>query len=148
MSLKPPAAAANAPGGPIIDPTWQEISVLGIAVPGVDLVVCAVSECTSAQLAIAALGAVPGGKGPAALVRFGKVDNQVAHAFRYVDAAGFSREAVSHAITSDLAKVASSLPQGLHNGSVVVNGTKLDYAAYKLADGTVNVGRITPPRLP
>jgi RHS repeat-associated protein len=122
--------------------------VLYALVPGGDAVECYVEGCSAVGWGLAAAGVIPGAKGPALLIRFGKVENQVSHAFRYIDAAGFSREAVSTAITTDLAKIASSLPQGLHNGSVVVNGTKLDYAAYKLADGTINVGRITPPRKP
>lgn len=79
-------------------------------------------------------------------VQFGKVENQMSHTFRHVEAAGFEREIVQNAIQSDLSGIARALPQGPYTGSVVVNGVKLDYSAYKLPDGTINVGRITPPR--
>ena len=35
---------------------------------------------------------------------------------------------------------------GQYTGTVVVNGTTFNYSAYKLPRGTINVGRITPPR--
>ncbi|WP_244817688.1 hypothetical protein [Caballeronia sp. Lep1P3] len=92
------------------------------------------------------------GKGAAAeaivgdAIQFGKVENQISHTFRHIEGAGFDRQVVQNAIQSDLSGIASSLPQGQYTGSVVVNGAKLDYSAFKLPDGTVNVGRITPPR--
>jgi hypothetical protein len=36
-----------------------------------------------------------------------------------------------------------SLPQGLTKGQVNLEGKTLEYNAYKLPDGTINVGRIT-----
>jgi hypothetical protein len=36
-----------------------------------------------------------------------------------------------------------ALPQGLTKGQVNVGGRLLEYNAYKLPDGTINVGRIT-----
>ena len=36
--------------------------------------------------------------------------------------------------------------EGINRRSVVVGGIKLDFHAYRLRDGTVNIGRITPPR--
>jgi RHS repeat-associated protein len=79
-------------------------------------------------------------------VQFGKVENQVSHTFRHVEKAGFDRQVVQDAIKQDLLRAVESLSGGQYNGSVVVNGTKLDYSAFKLPDGTINVGRITPPR--
>jgi len=79
-------------------------------------------------------------------VQFGKVKNQVSHTFRHVEEAGFNRKVVQDVITQDLLKVAKSWPNGQYNGSVAVNGVRLDYSAFKLPDGTINVGRITPPR--
>lgn len=80
------------------------------------------------------------------VIQFGKVENQVSHTFRHIEAAGFDRQVVESAIKQDLSKAAESLSKGQYNGSVVVNGTKLDYSAFKFPDGTINVGRITPPR--
>lgn len=79
-------------------------------------------------------------------MRFGKDANQESHAFRHVDKAGLDRGAVRDAIKEDLSKVGNSLKDGLYNGRVNVNGTQVDYAAYKFSDGTINVGRISPPR--
>lgn len=94
-------------------------------------------------------GTVPVPKSPTTdqtKVQFGRVANQVSHAFRHTDKAGLNREAVKQAIQVDIAKIANSLPKGQYNGSVNINGIQVDYSAFKLADGTINVGRITPRR--
>ncbi|MCB0206886.1 MAG: RHS repeat-associated core domain-containing protein, partial [Anaerolineae bacterium] len=79
-------------------------------------------------------------------IQFGKGQNQVDHAFRHIEKAGFSRANVRTAIQKDLTHSAGSIRDGLNSRSVTVGGTRLDYHAYRLPDGTVNVGRITPPR--
>jgi len=79
-------------------------------------------------------------------IRFGKNENQKFHTFRHVDEAGLDREAVRDSIKQDLSKVGKSLKDGPYNGRVNVNGTQVDYVAYKFSDGTINVGRITPPK--
>lgn len=84
------------------------------------------------------LGAVPVGG-----IRFGNNPNQEYHTFRHVEAAGIDKQAAADAITNDLAGKAESLPQGLTKGEVNVGGKTLEYNAYKLPDGTINVGRIT-----
>lgn len=81
-----------------------------------------------------------------ALVNFGKVENQISHTFRHIEAIGLNRDVVKNAISNDLSKMVSSMPMNPYTGSVLVNGIKLDYVAYKLPDGTINIGRITPPR--
>lgn len=81
-----------------------------------------------------------------ASVTFGRVDNQISHTFRHIEAAGFDRSVVQSAITSDVSRLGNTFPTNLYNGSVIVNGTKLDYVAYRLSDGTLNIGRITPSR--
>jgi hypothetical protein len=75
-------------------------------------------------------------------IRFGKDANQVYHAFRHLQEAGVSVQAAKEAILSDIA-LKGSLPSGLSTGTVNVGGRNLIYNAYKLADGTINVGRIT-----
>ena len=77
---------------------------------------------------------------------FGRFPNQVAHTFRHVEAAGLERNAMQTAISSDIVRLGANFPNNPYNGSIVVNGIKIDYVAYKLPDGTVNIGRITPPR--
>ncbi len=76
-------------------------------------------------------------------VIFGNNPNQEYHTFRHVDDAGLDKNQVEDAIRQDLAGKESSLPQGLTKGQVQVGGKTLDYHAYKLPDGTINVGRIT-----
>jgi filamentous hemagglutinin len=79
-------------------------------------------------------------------IQFGANDNQSSHTFRHVISGGYDATAVQNAVTSDLNNVRASLPQGQYTGTVVVNGTTFTYSSYKLPDGTINVGRITPPR--
>jgi len=81
--------------------------------------------------------------GPPAGIRFGNNANQEYHTFRHVEEAGINKQAAADAITKDLAGKAESLPQGLTKGQVEVGGRTLDYNAYKLPDGMINVGRIT-----
>jgi filamentous hemagglutinin len=100
----------------------------------------------TAVLATRGVGKGAAAEAEAGAIQFGKVDNQISHTFRHIEAAGFDREVVQTAIQSDLSGIASSLPQGQYTGSIVVNGVKLDDSAFKLPDGTINVGRITPPR--
>jgi hypothetical protein len=99
-----------------------------------------------AMIAAAPEGAGVPAEAQGAAIQFGRVENQISHTFRHVEAAGFDRTVVENAIRQDLNKAAKSLSAGQYNGSVVVNGTKLDYSAFKLKDGTINVGRITPPK--
>ncbi len=80
-----------------------------------------------------------------ATIQFGKGENQAWHAFRHVERIGLDREIVKETILQDFSKVVDSLPKGQYNGSVTVEGVRLDYSAFKLPDGTVNIGRITPP---
>jgi hypothetical protein len=55
---------------------------------------------------------------------------------------GVNIEAAKDAIVSDILSK-GALPAGLTTGTVNVAGKLLTYNAYKLADGTINVGRVT-----
>lgn len=79
-------------------------------------------------------------------IQFGANENQSSHTFRHVISGGYDATAVQNAVTSDLNNIGASLPQGQYTGTIVVNGTTFNYSAYKLPSGTINVGRITPPR--
>jgi filamentous hemagglutinin len=79
-------------------------------------------------------------------IQFGANDNQSSHTFRHVISGGYDATAVQNAVTGNLNNIGASLPQGQYTGTVVVNGTTFNYSAYKLPNGTINVGRITPPR--
>jgi len=76
-------------------------------------------------------------------LRFGNNPNQEYHTFRHVEEAGISKQAAETAIRNDLAGKEASLSQGLTKGQVNVGGKTLEYNAFKLPDGTINVGRIT-----
>lgn len=81
-----------------------------------------------------------------AKIQFGANTNQVSHTFRHIEQVGLSRSAVEAAVKADLGNVANSLSTGkLHIGTVNVNGVNVTYNAYKLQNGTINVGRITTP---
>ncbi|WP_345891761.1 hemagglutinin repeat-containing protein [Burkholderia sp. Tr-860] len=79
-------------------------------------------------------------------IQFGANDNQSSHTFRHVIGRGYDANAVQSAVTDNLNKIGASLPQGQYTGTVVVNGTTFNYSSYKFPNGTINVGRITPPR--
>lgn len=79
-------------------------------------------------------------------VSFGRNANQVYHTFRHVDKYGLNRNAVQRAVLSDLRNSASKIQSGRpFNQTVDVGGTKVTYTAYRLQDGTINVGRIVVP---
>jgi hypothetical protein len=80
------------------------------------------------------------------IIQFGANDNQSYHTFRHVVSAGYDARTVQSAITSDINNIGVSIPQGQYSGTVVVNGTIFNYSAYKLPNGTINVGRITLPK--
>ncbi len=83
------------------------------------------------------------GSSSSSKVRFGNNPNQEYHTFRHVEEAGIDKQAAENAIKNDLAGKEASLPQGLTSGEVNVAGKTLRYNAFKLSDGTINVGRIT-----
>jgi hypothetical protein len=82
--------------------------------------------------------------GPFAGIRFGAGENQIQHTFRHADRRGLDRYAIMEAICNDILQVAEDAPIGHIKGAVVVAGVKLKYSAYRLPDGVINVGRITP----
>lgn len=81
-----------------------------------------------------------------ALLALGRVESQAQHAFRHIERAGLDGASVHKAITADMERVGANLPPGQYSGSVMVDGVKVDYSSYKLPAGSINVGRITPPR--
>jgi len=76
-------------------------------------------------------------------IQFGNNSNQVYHAFRHTDEMGLARSAVQAAIEEHLPTVASQIVEGKPLNQIIeVAGQKVQYTAYKLPDGTINVGRI------
>ncbi len=75
-------------------------------------------------------------------VSFGRSSNQDYHVWRHVEGElGMSRQRVQAAVVADLPPVAD-LSSGLNVRFVNVDGVRLQYNAFKLPDGTVNIGRI------
>lgn len=75
-------------------------------------------------------------------VSVGRNANQDYHVWRHVeDEFGMSRQRVQDAVVADLPPVAD-LSDGLNIRFVNVDGVRLQYNAFKLPDGTVNIGRI------
>lgn len=79
------------------------------------------------------------------MIQFGKDANQVSHAFRHIDGVVDRTKAIT-AITDDLNAAASAIKDGLNIRKVVVDGVELTYNAFRLPDGTINIGRITIPQ--
>jgi RHS repeat-associated protein len=78
-------------------------------------------------------------------IQFGKGAIQVSHAFRHVDAIGLVRAAVQSAVEKHLPTVVSQLQPGKPLNQIIeVAGQRLQYTAYLLKDGIINVGRIHP----
>jgi RHS repeat-associated protein len=76
-------------------------------------------------------------------ITFGQNANQTYHAFRHTDEMGLAREAVESAVREHLPTVVSQIVEAKPLNQVIeVAGQKLQYTAYKLPDGTINVGRI------
>ena len=76
-------------------------------------------------------------------VQFGKTSNQVSHVFRHTDALGLDRTVVKSAVESHFRGVASQIVPGKpFIQRVKVGGRNIQYTAFKLKDGTINIGRI------
>jgi hypothetical protein len=77
-------------------------------------------------------------------VQFGNgTENQTYHAFRHTDELGLDREAVRSSVLSDIKKAFSNIQAGKPFNKVIeVAGQKIQYTAFKLANGKINIGRI------
>jgi filamentous hemagglutinin len=76
-------------------------------------------------------------------VQFGSNENQEYHAFRHIDEIGIDRGAATDAIRQDLAARGTIAPNAYITGNVTVGGQSIEYRAFGLSNGTINVGRIT-----
>jgi hypothetical protein len=76
-------------------------------------------------------------------VTFGRDANQIQHAFRHIDKLGLSRTAVQEAVQKHLPSVVDKIPAGRPLNQVIeVGGQRIQYSAFRLPDGSINVGRI------
>jgi hypothetical protein len=77
------------------------------------------------------------------VVHFGQNPNQVNHAFRHIDELGLDRSLVQSSIEAHFRTVSSNVvAKKPFNQIIDFNGLKIQYTAFKLSDGTFNIGRI------
>jgi RHS repeat-associated protein len=122
--------------GKVAGPTaekWEEAGVAGAGIAG--------AFRNVAARALSASGA--GAESQPLVVTFGRNANQVYHAFRHVDEMGLARAEVQGAIEQHVSSIASQIPNGAPLNQIIeVAGQRIQYSAYRLPDGTINVGRI------
>ena len=76
-------------------------------------------------------------------VQFGKTPNQVSHAFRHTDALGLDRSLVQSTVQNHFSTVSSQVVAGQPFNQVIqIGGHNIQYTAYRLSNGTFNIGRI------
>jgi RHS repeat-associated protein len=76
-------------------------------------------------------------------IQFGGNANQIQHAFRHTDTLGLTRADVQSRIINNLQTVASQITPGQpFNQVITISGQRIQYTAWILANGTINVGRI------
>jgi hypothetical protein len=76
-------------------------------------------------------------------IQFGKGQNQVYHAFRHTDALGLDRSLVQSTIQNHFKTVSAQIVAGKpFNQIIEIGGQRIQYTAFKLPDGTFNIGRI------
>ncbi len=76
-------------------------------------------------------------------VQFGKGQNQIHHAFRHTDALGLDRALVQSSVQEHLKTVANQVISGKPFNQIIhVAGQKIQYTAFRLPNGTFNIGRI------
>lgn len=77
------------------------------------------------------------------IITFGQNENQVYHTFRHIDQLGLSRDVVTKTIMKDIAKKTTEIVEGRpFNQRIEIMGHRLQYTAYKLSNGKINIGRI------
>jgi len=91
------------------------------------------------EAVVKAEGSVGGGN----IVQFGKTENQIYHVFRHTDELGSDRSLVESAVRNHFETVSSQVIVGKpFNQIIEIGGQKIQYTAFKLSDGTFNIGRI------
>jgi hypothetical protein len=76
-------------------------------------------------------------------IQFGRNENQAYHTFRHTDELGLNRQSVESAILADIVDNMGEISTGLNKGTTIVDGVEIDYHAFLLPDGTINIGRVT-----
>jgi len=100
------------------------------------------TELAYSELRAMAAGTIAAG---AVTIQFGRVANQISHTFRHTDALGLDRTVVKGAVEKHLQGVQSQIVAGKPFNQVIeVGGVRIQYTAFKLENGVINVGRIQP----
>lgn len=74
---------------------------------------------------------------------FGQNGNQAYHTFRHIDKINLSQDVVRRIIINDLkTKHSQTIPGKPFNQTVKIGNYNLQYTAYKLPNGKINIGRI------
>lgn len=82
-------------------------------------------------------------QGAKVTIQFGKTQNQIFHAFRHTDDLGLDRGLVQSAVEKHFRSVASGVKPGKPFNQVIeVGGQRIQYTAYQLENGVINIGRI------
>lgn len=77
------------------------------------------------------------------ILLLGQNENQIYHTYRHIDQLGLSREIVTKAVMKDVARKISEIVEGRpFNQRIEIMGYRLQYTAYKLNNGKINIGRI------
>jgi hypothetical protein len=77
------------------------------------------------------------------VIQFGKTENQIYHAFRHTDALGINRSLVQSTIETHFKTISSQVIAGKHFNQIIeISGQRIQYTAFKLPNGTFNIGRI------
>ena len=62
-----------------------------------------------------------------------------------MDNLNIDRAKIQQEIVNDISR-RGDIADGLNKGTVNIQGVPIDYHAFQLPDGTINIGRITGPR--
>src|SRR6266852_4157622 len=119
----------------------EDSAVIGYALAGG----AAARSLAGAAEAVMARSAATAAQADATATQFGRVQNQVFHTFRHTDALGLDQSVVQSAVEAHLRTVQSQIVAGKPFNQVIeVAGIRLQYTAFRLSDGVINVGRIHP----
>lgn len=76
-------------------------------------------------------------------IQFGNNANQTYHVFRHIDELGIDRNVVKSAIEKHVKAITPQIVSGRPCNQIInVAGKNLQYTAYKLSNGVINIGRI------
>ena len=89
------------------------------------------------------VGKIAGAMASKATIQFGNNANQYYHAFRHIDDLGIDRNLVMSAIEKHVKTITPQIVSGKPCNQIInVAGKNIQYTAYKLSNGAINIGRI------